>query len=66
MLAKIIERAARLKAGLPADGEAGTPAKPAAAKKRTAPAPVTTTSKTRASKPRAQAASSKGRSKKSL
>jgi bifunctional non-homologous end joining protein LigD len=66
MLAKIIERAARLKAGLPADGEAGTPAKPAAAKKRTAPAPVTTKSKTRASKPRAQAASSKGRSKKSL
>ena len=66
MLAKIIERAARLKAGLPADREAGTPAKPAAAKKRTASAPVATKSKTRASKPRAQAASSKGRSKKSV
>jgi bifunctional non-homologous end joining protein LigD len=66
MLARIIERAARLKAGLPADREAGTPAKPTAAKKRTTPAPATTKGKTRASKPRAQAASSKGRSKKSL
>src|SRR4051812_25027185 len=66
MLAKIIDRAARLKAGLPADGEAGTPAKPAAAKKRAASAPVRAKGKTAASKPRAQAAASKRRPKKSL